>query len=159
MSENFPSNLKLSGANLRIGVVAARFNADYVATLIENVIDTLKENGAPEPTLVHTPGSNELPFAAHTLAHSQNFDALITLGLVMAGATKHHHVIGDSTAIALHQISIQNQIPIINGIIVVESKEQALARCQGPLNRGREFALAALEMSHFNKKWKTTNQK
>lgn len=159
MSENFPSDLKLSGADLRIGIVAARFNADYVAALIENVTRTLKENGTPEPTLVRTPGSNELPFAAHSLAASKNFDALITLGLVMAGSTNHHHVIGDSTAIALHQISIQNQIPIINGIVVVESNEQALARCQGPLNRGREFALAALEMTHFNKKWKTPNQK
>jgi 6,7-dimethyl-8-ribityllumazine synthase len=95
-----------------------------------------------------------LPFAASLLAKSGEFDAVIVIGMVIAGDTNHHNVIGDSTAINLQNLSIQAELPIINGIIVVDSHEQAEARAGTTINRGNEFAEAALEMAAYTRKWK-----
>lgn len=158
MSQDIPSELKIDGAELRVGIAAARFNEDYVDALLQNALQTLAEFKAPKPELIRVPGSNELPYAANLLASSNKFDVIITLGLVLAGETQHHNHIADSTATALHQVSIETGVPVINGIIVVENTEQADLRCQGSLNRGREFAKAALEMARLKSKWKTPNQ-
>ena len=91
------------------------------------------------------------------MAKSGPFDCIIAIGLVIAGATNHHNVIGDSCATALHQIAIDEQLPIINGITVVENHAQAEERAGERINRGREFALAALEMTQFSKQWTTQN--
>ena len=158
MSQDTPSDLEIDGRQLHVGIVAARFNETFVNALLENAARGLAEFNAPEAKVVRVPGSNELPYAAQLLAKSKDFDAIITIGLVLAGDTQHHNLIGESTAAALHQISIHMDIPIINGIIVVESVEQAQDRCQGTLNRGREFAKAALEMAHLKNQWKIPNQ-
>ena len=149
MSQDIPSDLKMDGANLRIGIAAARFNESYVDTLLENTVQTLAECNASEPEILRVPGSNELPYAANLLAGFPQVDAVIVLGLVLAGETEHHNHIAQSTGIALQQISIASKVPVINGIIVVENADQAAARCGGNLNRGREFAKAALEMAQL----------
>jgi 6,7-dimethyl-8-ribityllumazine synthase len=113
---------------------------------------------APAPTIERVPGSAELPYAASALADHTRFDAVIALGVVIAGDTSHHEIIGNSTAQALQEISIRQKIPVINGILVVNTIEQAQARIDGTINRGKEFALAALEMAQLKKKWKTINQ-
>ena len=158
MSQHHPSELSIEGHDLHVGIAAARFNENLVAALLENATLTLAEFKAPEPEIIRVPGSNELPYAANLLASSGKYDAVIALGLVLAGDTQHHHLIGESTAASLHQISIQTGVPVINGILVVETPKQAETRCRGSLNRGREFAKAALEMAHLKSKWKTTNQ-
>jgi len=76
-------------------------------------------------------------------------DCVICLGLVLAGDTSHHEVIAHSTANKLHDLSCQSFTPIINGIIVVNNEEQAEARCGQKMNRGTEFALAAIDMLRF----------
>lgn len=159
MSFDSPSILNIDGSAYRFAIVAARFNQALVDSLLENACAALKAAGAPTPAIERTPGSNELPYAASLLAKSGEFDAIIAIGLVIAGATNHHNVIGDSCASALHQLSIDTQVPIINGITVVETQAQAEARAGTEINRGREFALAALEMAQLQRKWKTSNQK
>ena len=159
MSLDSPSVLEIDGSAFRIAIVAARFNEELVDTLLGNTCADLESAGVAAPVIERTPGSNELPYAASLLAKSGEFDAIIAIGLVIAGSTNHHNVIGDSSAIALHQLSIDNQIPIINGITVVENLAQAEARAGNEINRGREFALAALEMAQLQRKWKTSNQK
>ena len=143
---------------MRFAIVAARFNERLVDSVVHHTMETLTAAGAPAPVLERVPGSNELPAAAAILANAQDFDAILVIGVVIAGSTQHHHTIGDSTAVALHQLSLQTRIPIINGILVVENLAQAEARCGTEINRGREFALAALEMAQFKQKW-TKNQK
>ena len=101
------------------------------------------------------PGAAELPFAAATLAKHSSFDAIICIGVVIAGDTNHHEIIGDSTAAALLDLSIAKKVPVINGILVVNNLSQAQARAGDEINRGKEFAQAALEMAQFTKKWKT----
>lgn len=151
MSDDAPESLHVDGSNLRFGIVAARFNQRLVNNLLSHVIQTLEAAGTPQTNIetVRVPGSHEVPYAAAMLARSGNFDCIIALGLVLAGDTNHHDMIAHATAHALQRTAIDSEIPVINGIITVNSQEQAEARCGTALNRGREFALAALEMAEL----------
>ena len=157
MSLDSPSVPKIDGSGSHLAIVAARFNGTLVDALVTHTCETLAAAGATSPVIERTPGSNELPYAVSVLAGSGQFDGIIALGLVIAGATRHHHVIAESCASALHKISIERQLPVINGIIAVETRVQAEERAGKTINRGCEFALAALEMIQFSKQWKTGN--
>lgn len=139
----------IDGSELRFGIVAARFNTELVDGLIEECVRVLAEaKVSPEDIeVMRVPGSNEVPYAAAMLAKSHQYDAVIGLGLVLAGETPHHEVIAQATGGALQRIGLDTEIPVINGIIVVNTMEQARARCLGEINRGREFGVAALEMA------------
>ena len=158
MSFDNPNSLKIDGRSLRIAIVAARYNGMLVDSLLRNVLSTLALADTPAPTVERVPGSAELPYAVNTLIDSERFDAAIALGVVIAGDTSHHTIIGDSTALALQEISIRQKIPVVNGILVVHTTEQAQERVGGTINRGKEFAQAALEMAQFKKKWQTNQQ-
>ncbi|MFP4282964.1 MAG: 6,7-dimethyl-8-ribityllumazine synthase [Opitutales bacterium] len=149
MSLDQPEALDIDARDLRFAIVAARFNPRLVDGLLENCVAVLSDAGA-EPyniEVVRVPGSNELPYAAAMLAKSFQYDAIVVLGLVLAGETPHHEVIADSTGSALQRIGLDTEVPVINGIVVVHTAAQAEARCVGEINRGREFGLAALEMA------------
>ena len=87
------------------------------------------------------------------MAHSEDFHAVIALGVVVAGDTSHHELIGQTTAKALLDISILTSTPVINGILVVNSEEQARIRIAGEQARGPEFAEAALHMANLKRNW------
>lgn len=149
MSLDQPEALEIDGRDLRFAIAAARFNPRLVDGLLENCVAVLADAGV-EPTnidVLRVPGSNELPYVAAMLAKSFQYDAIVVLGLVLAGETPHHEVIADSTGQAIQRISLDTETPVINGIVVVHTPEQAEARCVGEINRGREFGLAALEMA------------
>ncbi len=159
MSSNSPISDSVDGSDMCFAIVAARYNQSLVDSIVSHATDTLIGAGATSPKIIRVPGSNELPFAASVLAESGAFDGIIAIGLVIAGSTNHHNFIGNSCAQALHSISIETQIPIINGIIVVENQELAEERAGERLNRGREFANAALETVKFNRTWMNQNKK
>ena len=92
------------------------------------------------------------------MAHSEDFHAIIALGVVVAGDTSHHELIGQTTAKALLDISILTSTPVINGILVVNSEEQARIRIAGEHARGPEFAEAALHMANLKRNWENTGQ-
>lgn len=149
MSTDPLESIGVDAAGLRFGIVAARFNRRYVDALLDKVLRTLDEEGAAEADIetLRTPGAFETPYVAGMLAASGEFDAIIVLAVVVAGDTNHHEVLADSTAEALLRIARESETPVINGIITVNTEQQAEARCMGALNRGREFALAAIEMA------------
>ncbi len=149
MSDNPPDPAKIDGADFFIGIVAARYNAALVDALLDRVTKVLKERGVRQRNIeiVRVPGSGEIPYAAHMLAATGEFDCLIALGIVIAGETSHHEIISHGAAYSLHSIGMQSEIPVINGILTVNSKEQAGERIAGKHDRGTEFALAALEMA------------
>ncbi|MEM0965704.1 MAG: 6,7-dimethyl-8-ribityllumazine synthase [Verrucomicrobiota bacterium] len=141
----------LDGSDLRIGIVAALYNKDKVDRLIELVVAELKSLGVIEEhiRLERVPGSMEIPYATARLARHSGCEAIIGLGVVIAGATSHHDVIGYSTAISLQKISIDFERPVINGILVVDSEEQATERLGAGINRGAEFAKAAVSLANL----------
>lgn len=157
MSFDPPSYTDLDASGLRIAIVAACFNQSLVDGLIQSAQATLEAAGAPTPALDRVPGSAELPYATGILAASGDYDAVIALGVVIAGSTDHHAVIGQSTANALQEVSLRTGTPAINGIIVAATREQAEERTIGPIDRGREFAQAAMAMAQFKRRW-TKNQ-
>ena len=158
MSFDNPNNLHIDGRNMRIAIVASRYNGMLVESLLKNALAALTLADAPPPRIERVPGSAELPYAASVLADHTLLDAIIALGVVIAGDTSHHTIIGESTALALQEISIRQKVPVINGILVVNTTEQAQERAGETINRGKEFALAALEMAQLKTKWKTINQ-
>lgn len=143
---------------LSIAIVAARYNTILVEALIENTLNTLKESDIEPICLERVPGSAELPYAASLIEKSHSLDGIIALGVIIAGETDHHSVIAYSGAQALNQISTEKNIPIINGVIVTNSQKEAEDRCGSKVNRGREFALAAIEMAQLKEKWTKNNQ-
>lgn len=149
MSLDAPTPLSLSGAGCRIGIVAARFNSALVDALVERATATLMAAGVAPDAIqtIRVPGSHETPWAAQQLAASGRFDAVIALGVLIAGDTNHHEMVGDAVAHALMRVSLDTRVPVINGVIVVNNLAQAEARTTGSINRGAEFAAAALEMA------------
>jgi 6,7-dimethyl-8-ribityllumazine synthase len=153
MSLDAPSPLTISGAGFRFGIVAARFNAVLVDALVARAQARLVSAGVPAASIetVRVPGSHEVPWAAQQLAASGRFDAVIALGVLIAGDTNHHEMVGDAVAAALMRVSLDTRIPVINGVIVVNNMAQAEARTTGSMDRGSEFASAALEMGALRK--------
>ena len=149
MSLDSPKSDGVSGAAFRIGIAAARFNEELVDGLLARVVERLRAARVKDAnvTVVRVPGSHEVPWAVHALARAGRFDCVIGLGVLIGGDTNHHEMVGESVSHALQAVALETRVPVINGVIVVDSLAQAKARCVGKINRGAEFAAAALEMA------------
>ncbi|MBO7521489.1 MAG: 6,7-dimethyl-8-ribityllumazine synthase [Opitutales bacterium] len=149
MSLDRGSKPKFDASCYRFGIVAARFNEELTDALLNDALATIFCAGVPSENVrvMRVPGSGELPHTCNLLASSGDFDAVIALGVVIAGETPHHMIIGNSTAFALQEVALDCQVPVINGIVVAETRAQAEERTIGSIKRGVEFAEAALEMA------------
>ena len=154
MSLSAPSSQTIDASGFRIGIAAARFNEALVDGLLARVQEGLRAAGVKEAniTVARVPGSHEVPWAAHALAQQPRVDCVIGLGVLISGDTNHHEMVGDSVSHALQQVALTTGVPAINGVIVVNSLAQAKARCVGKINRGAEFAQAALEMAALRRR-------
>lgn len=154
MSLSAPTAPRIAGAPLSFGVVAARFNQELVDALLERCLGRLIEAGVKSRniTVVRVPGSHEVPWAAQALALRGKRDCVIGLGVLIGGDTSHHEMVGESVSHSLQQVALASRVPVINGVIVVNTLAQAEARCRGKINRGAEFAAAALEMAALKRK-------
>ena len=149
MSLHAPPATALNGAPFTVGIVAARYNSALVDALLHTVFERLASAGVKEKriTVVRVPGSHEVPVAAQWLAGGMKCDCVIALGVLVGGDTNHHEMVGQSVSQALQQVALTTRVPVINGVIVADSLKQAEERCLGRINRGAEFAQAALEMA------------
>jgi 6,7-dimethyl-8-ribityllumazine synthase len=149
MSLDAPRSTNVRGAGLRFGIVAARFNETLVDGLRNRAHAVLASAGvrAKDIVEVRVPGSHEVPWAAQQLAARGRFDCVIALGVLIGGDTNHHEMVGQSVSQALQQVALGTSVPVINGVIVTNNAAQARARCTGRIDRGAEFARAALEMA------------
>jgi 6,7-dimethyl-8-ribityllumazine synthase len=102
-------------------------------------------------TVVRVPGSNELPVAARLLADGGKADAIVALGVIIRGGTIHYELIATAATSGLMDVALESRIPVINGVIVAENAAQARARCKGRIDRGAEFADAALAMASLRR--------
>jgi len=99
------------------------------------------------------PGSGELPVAAQWLA-ARRPDVVVALGVIIRGETLHYELLAHASARALQRVALDARLPVINGIVVAEDEAQAEARCLGRIDRGAEFAAAALEMAALGRRLK-----
>jgi 6,7-dimethyl-8-ribityllumazine synthase len=145
----------LSAAGLRFGIAAARYNTDLADALLANCLDTLAKAGADtrDIKVLRVPGSFEVSAAAAKLARTGKCDCVIGLGVLLQGETRHAQHIGDAVAHGLTNVSILLDVPTVFGIVTARDVKQARVRCIGRKhNRGREAALAAIEMARV---WRT----
>jgi len=155
MSLAAPTSSVINGATLRVAIVAARYNEALVNALLERVVSGLGAAGVSRKnvTVVRVPGSHEVPAAVQMLARPKAVDCVIGLGVLIGGDTRHHEMVGQSVSHALQRVALDTRVPVINGVIVADTLPQARARCTGKIDRGAEFARAALEMAALKRKF------
>lgn len=162
MSTDAPKKMIVKGAaTIRVGVVAARYNGGLVEELLGNVKKGLKAAGVVEKNVLvaRVPGSGELPVAAQLMARGKwKADVLIALGVVIRGGTIHYELVAQSATDGLQRVALDEGLPVICGVVAVENLKQAKERCGGKLNRGAEFAQAAVEMAALRKEFSRTKK-
>ncbi|WP_299179989.1 6,7-dimethyl-8-ribityllumazine synthase [uncultured Neptuniibacter sp.] len=130
-------------------IVVGRFNAFVVESLLEGAIDTLKRHGVNEENIrvIRVPGAFEIPLAVKRVAAQKKDDAIIALGAVIRGGTPHFEYVSGESSKGVAQVSLDYDLPVANGILTVNSIEQAVERSGTKMgNKGAEAALSALEM-------------
>jgi 6,7-dimethyl-8-ribityllumazine synthase len=138
----------LSGANLRIGIVQARFNADVGHGLLSSCLAELKHLGVADEDVLHVtvPGALEIPLALQKMAETQQFDALVALGAVIRGETYHFELVSNESGAGITRVGLDYGISIANAVLTTENDEQAEARMA---EKGAEAARCAVEMANL----------
>ena len=134
----------------RFALVVGRFNEHVTEDLLGGALDTLERHGADldEVTVVHVPGSWEIPVAAQKCARTGDYDAVICLGAVVRGETPHFDYVCSGATSGTMQTSLDTEVPVLFGILTTDTVDQAIARAGSKAgNKGREAAEAAIEMA------------
>ncbi|MEL1268037.1 6,7-dimethyl-8-ribityllumazine synthase [Staphylococcus aureus] len=145
---------KLIGKDLKVAIVVSRFNDFITGRLLEGAKDTLIRHDVNEDNIdvAFVPGAFEIPLVAKKLASSGNYDAVITLGCVIRGATSHYDYVCNEVAKGVSKVNDQTNVPVIFGILTTESIEQAVERAGTKAgNKGAEAAVSAIEMANLLK--------
>jgi len=139
----------IDGRNLRIGIVAARFNSFVTTKLLDGALDALRRNGVDLDAVgvAWVPGAFEIPVVARRMAKSGEYDAVVCLGAVIRGDTPHFDYVAGESAKGIAQVALETDIPVIYGVVTTENLEQAIERAGTRMgNKGAEAVLAAIEM-------------
>ena len=145
---------KLIGKDLKVAIVVSRFKDFITGRLLEGAKDTLIRHDVNEDNIdvAFVPGAFEIPLVAKKLASSGNYDAIITLGCVIRGATSHYDYVCNEVAEGVSKVNDQTNVPVIFGILTTESIEQAVERAGTKAgNKGAEAAVSAIEMANLLK--------
>lgn len=137
------------GHGARIGIVVGRFNEFVTRPLLEGALGCLTRHHveSDDITVVHVPGGMEIPLMVKRMACSRRYDAVIALGAVIRGATTHFEHVSNFASNGSAQAGLDAGVPVLNGILTVESIEQAIERAGTKAgNKGWDCAMAALEM-------------
>ena len=145
------------GNGLKIGIVVGRFNEFITSKLLGGSLDALTRHGVAEEDIdqVWVPGAYEIALAAKKVAASNKYDAVITLGAVIRGATPHFDFVSSEVAKGVASASMQTNVPIIFGVLTTDTLEQALERAgtKGG-NKGWDAGISAIEMANLFKELK-----
>ena len=136
----------LAGDGLRIGIVQSRFNEAVVVKMLDACVQALRASGVADADIDHVsvPGALEIPVALQTMAQTRQFDALIAIGAVIRGETYHFEVVANESCRGVMDVMLETGVPIANGILTVETDEQAAARVD---EKGADCAHVAIEMA------------
>lgn len=140
---------KLVSENIKIGIVASRFNEFITSKLIGGAIDGLVRHNVREQDvdIAWVPGAFEAPLAAQKMAQTGRYDAVICLGAVIRGATSHYDLVCSEAAKGIAHVSLESGVPVMFGIVTTDTIEQAIERAGTKAgNKGFDCATAAIEM-------------
>lgn len=135
--------------NKKFAIVVSEWNDQVTESLYNGAVETLKAHGAREENLISevVPGSYELSLAAQWMARRQEVDAVICLGCVIQGETRHFDFICDAVAHGITRVSLDTNKPVIFGVLTPDTLQQALDRAGGKHgNKGDEAAITAIKM-------------
>ena len=137
----------LDATGMRFGVAVARFNRDITEKLLEGAEAMLRKHDAADVTVAWVPGAYELPLVAKRLAGSGTVDAVVCLGAVIRGETAHFEYVAGEAAAGITRAALDTGVPVIFGLLTVDTRKQALDRLGGEEgHKGEEAALTAIEM-------------
>jgi 6,7-dimethyl-8-ribityllumazine synthase len=135
-------------------IIISRFNDFIGSKLLSGALDELKRHGVAEENIdiVKVPGAFEIPLAAMKFAKTQKYNAIITLGAIIRGATAHFDYVSAELSKGIAQVSLQTEVPVIFGVLTTENIEQAIERAGTKAgNKGSDAAKAAIEMANLLK--------
>jgi 6,7-dimethyl-8-ribityllumazine synthase len=141
-------------AGAQFAIVASRFNAFVVESLVQGAIDGLTRHGVPASaiTVVRVPGAREISMVCSRLAKSGKFAALLALGAVIRGSTAHFDYVAGDVSRGVGSIALDSSIPVIFGVLTTDTIEQAVERAGTKAgNKGFDAAMAAIEMVSLNR--------
>ena len=144
----------LTTNNEKFCIIISRFNEFIGSKLLSGAIDELVRHGIKEETIdvVWTPGAFEIPVIAKKVAKSGKYNAIITLGAVIKGATGHYDFVAGEVAKGIAQVSLETGVPVIFGVLTTDNLEQAIERAGTKAgNKGSEAAKTAIEMANLTK--------
>jgi 6,7-dimethyl-8-ribityllumazine synthase len=132
----------------RFAIVASQFNRQYVQGLVDHAVAELRALApGTEVELHQVPGAFEIPIVARELARQRRADVILALGVILKGKTDHAGLIAQAVTDALQRIAIEDGVPVIHGVLSLNSETQARERClEEGMNRGTEAARAAVQM-------------
>jgi len=137
------------GNDMKFGIVVSEWNYDVTGALANGAVETLKKHGVKDDDILvkHVPGSFELTLGGQFFAEYTDVDAIILLGCVIQGETRHFDFICQGVAKGATDLNIKYNLPVIFGVLTTENQQQALDRAGGRLgNKGDEAAVTALKM-------------
>jgi 6,7-dimethyl-8-ribityllumazine synthase len=149
VGEYAPPAGPFDASDMRVAIVAGRFNEHVTVPLLAGAQATLAEHGLDPDTVpvVWVPGAFEIPLAAKRLAASGTVDAVICVGAVIQGETAHFEYVAGPCASGIAQAALDTGVPVAFGVLTTRDERQALDRAGGPAgNKGAEAARTALEM-------------
>ena len=138
-----------NGEKIKVGIVGGRFNEFITSKLISGAQDALIRHGVKEENidLAWVPGAFEIPLVAQRMAKTKKYDAIITLGAVIRGATPHFDYVCSEVSKGVANVSLQHEMPVIFGVLTVNSIEEAIERAGTKAgNKGFEAGMGAIEM-------------
>ncbi len=145
---------KLVAKDVKIGIVAGRFNEFIVSKLVGGAMDGLLRHDVKEEdvTVAWVPGAFEIPVAAKKMAKSGKYDAVICLGAVIRGATSHYDYVCAEVSKGIASVSLETEIPVMFGVVTTDTIQQAIERAGTKAgNKGYDCALGAIEMINLLK--------
>ncbi len=134
---------------MRIGVLVSEWNEEVTSALLTGALSTLEKHGVKKSEIFvqYVPGSFELTVGASLMADAMELDAIICLGCIIQGETRHFEFIAQAVANGITQVGIQYNMPVIFGVLTTDNYQQALDRCGGKHgNKGDEAAVTAIKM-------------
>ena len=139
----------LVSKNIRVGIVAARFNEFITSKLLGGAMDGLLRHDVLDDDIdvAWVPGAFEIPLIASKMAKSGKYDAVICLGAVIRGATSHYDYVCNEVSKGIATVSLESGIPVLFGVLTTENIEQAIERAGTKAgNKGYDCAVSAIEM-------------
>ncbi|UMB60946.1 6,7-dimethyl-8-ribityllumazine synthase [Lutibacter sp. A80] len=134
----------------RFGIVVSEWNSDITENLYLGAVQALTENGAIKENIIkwNVPGSFELVFGCKKMIESQNVDAIIAIGNVIQGETKHFDFVCDGVTQGIKDLNVKYNVPVIFCVLTDNNKQQSIDRSGGIHgNKGIESAIAAIKMA------------